>query len=145
MRLHLCCMATYPDSSSFSCNGKRDFKIAVYPWKFINSVSGGAVKQWFSQTNPVHIFATFFRFIPYSKILFVSFSLLKITYPKQLGSHGSTNDLSPISVDPHIHYLSHGHLPYVVPAITIIVTLGVLLPLLLNALPDSLWLDILRL
>ena len=42
---------------------KRDFKIAVYPWKFINSVSGGAVKQWLAQTNPVHIFATFFRFI----------------------------------------------------------------------------------
>ena len=61
---------------------KRDFKIAVYPWKFINSVSGGAVKQWFAQTNPVHIFATFFV-LSHSKILFVSFSLLKITYPKQ--------------------------------------------------------------
>ena len=33
---------------------KRDFKIAVYPWKFIDRVSYGAVKHWFAQTNPVH-------------------------------------------------------------------------------------------
>ena len=139
MRLHLCCMATYPDSSSFSYNGKRDFKIAVYPWKCIDRISCGAVKQWFAQTNPVHIFATFFV-LSYSKVLFVSFSLLQITYPQL--SRG--NNLRPLSVDPHIHYFSPGHLPYVVPAITIIVTLGVLLPLLLmNALPDSLWLEIL--
>ena len=110
---------------------KRDFKIAVYPWKFIHSVSYGAVKHWFAQTNPVHIFATFFV-LSYSKILFVSFSLLKITYPQQL-SRGY--NLRPLSVDPHINYFSRGHLPYVVPAITIIVTLGVLLPLLLMLYP----------
>ena len=120
---------------------KRDFKIAVYPRKFIDRVSYGAVKHWFAQTNPVRIFATLF-ILSYSKILFVSFSLLKITYPQQLNCG---NNLSPLSVDPHIHYFSPGHLPYVVPAITIIVTLGVLLPLfLMNALPDSLWLEILR-
>ena len=112
---------------------KRDFKVAVYPWKFIDRVSCGVVKPWFAQTNPVHIFATFF-ILSYSKILFVSFSLLKITYPQQL-SHGSTNNLRSLSVDPHIHYFSPGHLPYVVPAITIIVTLGVLLPLLLILYP----------
>ena len=123
-------MATYPDSSSFSCNGKRDFKIAVYPWKCIDRISCGAVKQWFAQTNPVHIFATFFV-LSYSKVLFVSFSLLQITYPQL--SRG--NNLRPLSVDPHIHYFSPGHLPYVVPAITIIVTLGVLLPLLLMLYP----------
>ena len=110
---------------------KRDFKIAVYPWKFIDRVSYGAVKHWFAQTNPVHIFATFFV-LSYSKILFVSFSLLKITYPQQLNRG---NNLSPLSVDPHIHYFSRGHLPYVVPAITIIVTLGVLLPLFLMLYP----------
>ena len=26
---------------------KRDFKVAVYPWKFIDRVSFGVVKQWF--------------------------------------------------------------------------------------------------
>ena len=112
---------------------KRDFKVAVYPWKFIDRVSFGVVQQWFAQTNPVHIFATFF-ILSYSKILFVSFSLLKITYPQQL-SCGNANNLRPLSVDPHIHYFSRGHLPYVVPAITIIVTLGVLLPLLLMLYP----------
>ena len=130
MRLHLCCMATYPDSSSFSCNG-IDLKIAVYPWKCIDRVSYGAVKHWFAQTNPVSIFATFF-ILSYSKILFVSFSLLKITYPQQFNCG---NNLSPLSVDPHIHYFSRGQLPYVVPAITIIVTLGVLLPLFLMLYP----------
>ena len=59
---------------------KRDFKVAVYPWKFIDRISCGVVKQWFAQTNPVHIFSTFL-ILSYSKILFVSFSLLKITYP----------------------------------------------------------------
>ena len=112
---------------------KRDFKIAVYPWKFIDGVSCVAVKHWLAQTNPVHIFATFFV-LSYSKILFVSFSLLKITYPQQL-SRGNTNNLRPLSVDPHIHFFSPRHLPYVVPAITIIVTLGVLLPLLLMLYP----------
>ena len=107
---------------------KRDFRIAVYPWKFLDRVSCGVVKQWFAQTNPVHIFATFFA-LSYSKILFVSFSLLKITYQQQL-SRGNTNNLMCLYVDPHIHYFSPRHLPYVVPAITIIVTLGVLLPLL---------------
>ena len=81
----------------------------------------------------MHIFATF-SILSYSKILFVSFSLLKITYPQQL-SRGSTNNLRSLSVDPHIHYFSPGHLPYVVPAITIIVTLGVLLPLFLILYP----------
>ena len=38
--------------------------------------------------------------------------------------------MRPLSVDPHIHYFSPRHLLYVVPAITINVTLGVLLPLL---------------
>ena len=142
MRLHLCCMATYPDSSSFSCNGKRDFKVAVYPWKFIDRVSCGVVKPWFAQTNLVHIFATFF-ILSYYKILFVSFSLLKVTYQQQL-SHGSTNNLR-YSVDPHILYFSPRYLRTVCSsrhyhhyhtwcaAITA--------P---NALPDSLWLEILR-
>ena len=116
---------------------KRDFRIAVYPWKFINSVSGGAVKQWFAQTNPVHNFTTFFV-LSHSNT--ISFSLLKITYPKEL----SPGNLRPLSIDPHIHYFSPRHLPYVVPAITIIVTLGVLLYTTApNTLPDSLWLEIL--
>ena len=112
---------------------KRDFKITVYPWKFIDGVSCVAVRHWLAQTNPVHIFATFFV-LSYSKILFVSFCLLKITYPQQL-SRGNTNNLRRLSFDPHIHYFSPRHLPYVVPVITIIVTLGVLLPLLLMLYP----------
>ena len=43
--------------------------------------------------------------------------------------------MRPLSVDPHIHYFSPRHLPYVAPAITIIVILGVLLPLLLILYP----------
>ena len=122
---------------------KRDFKVAVYPWKFIDRVSCGAVKPWFAQTNPVHIFATFF-ILSYSKILFVSFSLLKVTYQQQL-SHGNTNNLRCPSVDPHILYFSPRHLRTVCSSrhhhhchTWCAATTAP------NALPDSLWLEILR-
>ena len=48
---------------------KRDFKIAVYPWKFINSVSGGAVKHWFAQNQTGAHFCNFFHSIIFQNTL----------------------------------------------------------------------------
>ena len=113
---------------------KYNFKVVVYPWKLINWVSSGAVRRRFAETNLIHTFVSFFLH-SYMKAIFVSFSLLGVTTSSSLNSlDGTILHTWRNSFDPQISYFSHQHLVYVVPAMMLILLLGVfiLLVLLLN-------------
>ena len=114
---------------------KRNFRIVVYPWKFVNWTLCGLVQQKFNKINLIHTFATFFL-LSHLKIVYVSISLLATMrisniYPDPTIFHASTD----YSLDPYITFLSRDHLLYAVPAILVFVLIGMFLPLVLILYP----------
>ena len=111
---------------------KRNFMLVVYPWWLINQVSSGVIQHRFAQTNLIHTFASFFL-LSYLKTIYVSFTLIG---PVQLDMEkGTFSKAHLLSFDPQINYLSRDHLVYAVPAILIILMLGVFLPIVLLLYP----------
>ena len=112
---------------------KRNFKIAVYPWKFVNWTLCGLIQQKFNEVNLIHTFATFFL-LSHLKIVYVSISLFTTMHISNIypGPRVFTRLYSP---DPYITYLSRDHLLYTVPAILVFVLIGMLLPLVLILYP----------
>ena len=114
---------------------KRNFKAVVHTWKLIDRVSSGAIQRRFAETNLIHTFASFFL-LSYYKTIYVSSAILGASRPSYLNTENGT--LSPStwhSFDPQIHYFSHDHLVYAVPAILIILVIGVLIPLVMIIYP----------
>ena len=101
---------------------KRNFKIVVHPWKFVNWTSRGFIQRQLAETNLIHTFATFFL-LSYLKIINVSLSLFE-----PLNIYGIHRKFSR---DPYVPFMRSDHLFYAVPAILVFTLIGMLLPLFL--------------
>ena len=114
---------------------KRNFKAVVHTWKLINRLSSGAIQRRFAETNLIHTFASFFL-LSYFRTIYVSSALLGAITPSHLNTENGTFSPSTLlSIDPQIHYFSRDHLVYAVPAILIILVIGVLIPLVMIIYP----------
>ena len=114
---------------------KRNFKIAVYPWKLLNWLSLGLVRRQVAGTNLIRVFATYFL-LSHLKMVHISISIIRPYYTSRIPSETQSSPVSDKrSIDPHINYLSPGHLYYAVPATMILVSVGLVLPLSLTLYP----------
>ena len=113
---------------------KRNFKIVVHPWNFINWLSLGHLSQNLAQINLIHTFATFFL-LSHFKIIYVSVSLTTTTFISYIHSESGQVLVSLYSLDPNITYFSPNHLLYAIPGVIVLVLIGMLLPLILILYP----------
>ena len=111
---------------------KRNFKLVVNAWNFINWASHGFFQR---QVNLIYSFATFFV-LSYLNIVYISICLMKPYHTLQIfwvGQQLKTMHL--LSSDPFVNFLSRGHLLYAIPASIVLVLIGMLLPLVLILYP----------
>ena len=113
---------------------KQNFKIAVYSWNILNWVTLGSVQRRVAGTNLIHVFVTFFL-LCHLKMVYISISLIKPLYTSLIPSQGQGLAVEISSIDPRIKYSSFDHLFYAVPAMLILVLVGLLLPLSLMLYP----------
>ena len=113
---------------------KRNFKIVVYPWKFINWTCHSTIQWQLAETNLIHTFATFFL-LSHLKIAYVSISLIAPLHISSIHPEQQDLDSKLCSLDPNITFMSREHLLYAVPALIILVLIGMLLPLVLILYP----------
>ena len=114
---------------------KRNYKIAVYPWKLLNWLSLGLIRRQVAGTNLIHVFATYFL-LSHLKMVYISISLIRPYYTSRIPSETQSSPVGEKnSIDPRINYLSPHHLYYAVPATMILVSVGLLLPLSLTLYP----------
>ncbi len=106
-----------------------NFKPLVFIWKPFKGVCVLFKRNWDTKTSLIDAFATFFL-LSYMKILSVSFDLLAPVVVYQLSSSGKLTYSWRPFYDATVPYLGERHLPYAIPAITVL-TLFVILPTLL--------------
>lgn len=89
--------------------------------------------DWNPMNSIIHAFATFIL-LGYTKVINVSFNLLA---PSRVYNQSGELDYKIMSYDASVHFLSQQHLPYVVLALTVLTTFGVLPVLVLCLFPMS--------
>ena len=95
-------------------------KVVVCMWQPFSRYVVRFRRHLRQDTSLVDVFATFYL-LSYSKIIIVSLLLLQ---PQNYSMHSL--DLVKRSVDPHIDYFHRKHLPYALPAIMILLTVGII-------------------
>ena len=106
----------------------RDCRVLVYLWRPFSVCFAPLVRryQWNPAESLVHVFVTFL-ILSYSKLLFVSFTLLRYT-PIQ-NSRGALVAPRVLYYDASVTFLSREHLPFALLAIFVLFTFNIL-PLL---------------
>ena len=114
---------------------KRNFRIVVNAWNFINWILHGLVQKQLAEINLIHTFSTFFL-LSHLKIINVSIYIISPLHISGiLYSQQQSLDSELSTMDPYITFLSRDHLLYAVPAIVVFVLIGMLLPLVLILYP----------
>ena len=114
---------------------KYNFKIVVYPWKLVTLMSPGVIRRQLSRVNLIHTFATLFR-LSFLKMMYVStFLLTSMKVTRQATEESWLQKVDVFSLDPNVKYLSYPHAFYALPAVMVVIVIGVLLPIALILYP----------
>ena len=108
----------------------RDCRVLVTLWRPFSVLFAPLVRryQWNPAESLVHVFVTFL-ILSYSKVLFVSFTLLR--YIRIVNSTGAVVAPRVLYYDASVAFLSREHLPFVLLTIFVLLTFNIL-PLLVH-------------
>ena len=110
-------------------------RVLVRPWELLNRVTRGVIRRRIAETNLIETFATFL-FLSYVKLMYVSFALLGATVPYEAAPGATAARQSHwVSLDTDVPFGSRKHLRYAIPAVVLVLFVGILLPLVLLIYP----------
>ena len=110
----------------------RNCRPVVWLWKPFCFLCVRFRRNWEAKTSIIDAFATFLL-LSYTKILLVSFSLLA---PTDIIINNGTSVGKILNNDPSVDFFTRDHLPFAILALTILVTIGAIPPLLLLLYPS---------
>ena len=110
----------------------RNCRPVVWLWKPFCFLCVRFRRNWEAKTSIIDAFATFLL-LSYTKILLVSFSLLA---PTDIIINNGTSVGKILNNDPSVDFFQGDHVPFAILALTILVTIGAIPPLLLLLYPS---------